>query len=917
MLVASVGVVAGSSVADAAEPRQASAALSTVTESGLPFKSPVDLAVDEEHGHVFVSGFEPGPQGGVAATGGGLAVRNLDGTAVTRIGDEPMLDLELDAATDSLYVGHPHAISVWDTVSLTERARYQLGDDVCAGDFVVVTGKLWFGRSCGVDNVLLYSVDLATDEITSFPGPNFLTADIATPVPGQPGLLLMANSFSSFGDISAVDVTSGSPQVLRSAAIGTYVSALEVTPNGEYVLTKGHRLRVSDLVEVGTYPSMYFERVVAAGATSVAVGASYVYAEPDVLVHTAGRTTAKREFELGRTVSRLAWSADESRLYALAEAPDATTHYLTVITDATHQVTDLALALPFTAPDRLRPGPAIQVSGRLSFVPGKVVNGNYDGQIRALQVTRTDRSGTHTLPAVSTDATGAYAFSDTTAPLGRVSYSVSFAGDSVAAPASATATGLREVPWDINGDGFAEVVVGAPGEDIGSDTTTGLFHVLYGRSTSLTGTGSVAISQDTPGVPGAGEDGDQFGFAQASGDFNADGFADVAVSANLEDIGAAKDGGAVTVFFGSASGLRTDNAQILTIASAGFPEADEARFGESLAAGDFNGDGWDELAIGADGIGKVFVAQRVNNATTTLAFSGFPAPFSMHGDDAFGFTLSAGDINGDGMSDLAAGAPGDYLDLQFTTGAVQVLYGSITGLQNAGNQRITAETPGVPGAASEWFDDLPDFFGWQVALADFSGDGKADLAITSPGAPVTSGGSNREDAGTVTILYSDGSKIGTAGAVLVSQDTGSMPGAPRKGDLLGLTMAAGDASGDGISELAVYSGDAYVAVIPGATGGLDFAKAKGWTQNSTGVPGTSETGDEWGACLRFVSALGTGKPAGLLVGAPGENSGAGAITFLPGAAGTGLTGTGSQYFSQNSTGIPGSSESGDVFGSFY
>jgi len=173
------------------------------------------------------------------------------------------------------------------------------------------------------------------------------------------------------------------------------------------------------------------------------------------------------------------------------------------------------------------------------------------------------------------------------------------------------------------------------------------------------------------------------------------------------------------------------------------------------------------------------------------------------------------------------------------------------------------------------------------------------------------------DAGTFTILYSDGSQIGTVGAVQVTQGTAGIPGSPRKGDMLGLTMAAGDSTGDGVADLAVYSADGYVTVVPGSAGGLVFSSAKGWTQDSPSVPGAAEAGDAWGASLRFVRPLGAGVPAGLLVGAPGENKAAGAVTFLPATAGTGLTGVGSKYFSQDSTGIPGASESGDVFGTSY
>jgi hypothetical protein len=120
-----------------------------------------------------------------------------------------------------------------------------------------------------------------------------------------------------------------------------------------------------------------------------------------------------------------------------------------------------------------------------------------------------------------------------------------------------------------------------------------------------------------------------------------------------------------------------------------------------------------------------------------------------------------------------------------------------------------------------------------------------------------------------------------------------------------------------VAELAIFSADGYVAVVPGAAGALAFAQAKGWTQDSPSVPGAAEKGDAWGASLRFLQPLGVAVPAGLLVGAPGENSGAGATTFLPTVAGTGLTGVGAKYFDQNSAGIPGAAESGDNFGAFY
>jgi hypothetical protein len=613
-----------------------------------------------------------------------------------------------------------------------------------------------------------------------------------------------------------------------------------------------------------------------------------------------------REFVMAGDVGALAWSADGRRLIAVVHATGGG-FKLTVIPDATTRETLLTVTIP-------RPLPlagAVSVTGELSFS-----GANYDGVARTLTVTRTDNGGVHALPDVTTDNNGAYAFTDAATPLGRIRYTIGFPGDSEAAAVTSTVAELREVPWDVNADGFAEVVAGAAGEDIGADATTGTLHVLYGRPAGLTGTGSVAIHQDSVGVPGENEDGDQFGFAQASGDFNADGFADVAVSANAENVSAATDGGAVTVFYGSAAGLRTDNAKMLTIATAGFPSTDGAFFGSALAAGDFDGDGDDDLAIGAPGMGFVFQAK---GGAAGLSLSSSSARFANGGDDLHGFSLAAGDINGDGMADLAVGGPNGRGSAGHSVGVTVVYYGSSAGLDEQIRQLFRKETTGVPGSPATFVpnQDMPDSFGYQVALADFSGDGRADLAVSAPGSPVTSGGSKREDAGTVTVLYSNGTRLTTTGAIQVTQDTAGMPGAPRKDDGLGLTLAAGDSTGDGLAELAVWSADGYVSVVPGAAGALAFPQTTGWTQDSPGVPGASEAGDAWGGSLRFVRALGVGVPAGLLVGAPGENSNAGAITFLPGAGGTGLTGTGSKYFSQNSAGIPGNSESGDLFGSFY
>jgi hypothetical protein len=110
-------------------------------------------------------------------------------------------------------------------------------------------------------------------------------------------------------------------------------------------------------------------------------------------------------------------------------------------------------------------------------------------------------------------------------------------------------------------------------------------------------------------------------------------------------------------------------------------------------------------------------------------------------------------------------------------------------------------------------------------------------------------------------------------------------------------------------------GDHYVTVIPGSATGLVTGSAKGWTQDSSGIPGVDEPGDLWGISLLFENIKGAGRDS-LLVGATGENSGRGAFTVIHSTS-TGLTGTGAQAFSQNTYGVEGTAENGDEFGAIY
>jgi hypothetical protein len=168
--------------------------------------------------------------------------------------------------------------------------------------------------------------------------------------------------------------------------------------------------------------------------------------------------------------------------------------------------------------------------------------------------------------------------------------------------------GSRLSSGDFNGDSFADLAISAPDDEAQGQDSAGVVHVLYGSNIGVQaagyfGPGAQTWSQSTPGVLDEPEQFDIFGASLAAGDFDGDGFADLAIGAPGEDDFA----GVVHILRGSNVGLRTLAIGVVSLlwsqASAGVaggPEADDS-FGSSLAIGDFNGDGFADLAIGAPG----------------------------------------------------------------------------------------------------------------------------------------------------------------------------------------------------------------------------------------------------------------------------------------------------------------------------
>ncbi|BAZ53432.1 putative outer membrane adhesin [Nostoc sp. NIES-4103] len=312
---------------------------------------------------------------------------------------------------------------------------------------------------------------------------------------------------------------------------------------------------------------------------------------------------------------------------------------------------------------------------------------------------------------------------------------------------------------DFNSDGKDDLAIGVSGEDIGTIANAGAVNVIYGSNTGLTSTGNQIWDQDSTNIEGAAEASDLFGTSLAVGDFNGDGKDDLAIGVSGEDIGTIANAGAVNVIYGSNTGLTSTGNQIWDQDSTNIEGAAEASdlFGTSLAVGDFNGDGKDDLAIGVSGedVGTIANAGAVNviyGSNTGLTSTGDQIwdqdstniEGAAEASDGFGTSLAVGDFNGDGKDDLAIGVSGEDIGTITNAGAVNVIYGSSTGLTSTRNQLWHQDSTGVEGVAEAF-----DGFGSSLRVGDFNNDGFADLAIGVPGEDIGS----ISNAGTVNILY--------------------------------------------------------------------------------------------------------------------------------------------------------------------
>ncbi len=288
---------------------------------------------------------------------------------------------------------------------------------------------------------------------------------------------------------------------------------------------------------------------------------------------------------------------------------------------------------------------------------------------------------------------------------------------------------------DFNGDGLEDVIVGARFDDNNFATNSGSAYIFFGRNSNAPSNLSVDSSADV--ILNGQSDGDRFGNTVASaGDFNGDGLDDVIVGALFDDNNSEFDSGSAYIFFGRNPGapltLRADADAniILDGQSAG------DLFGNSVgSAGDFNGDGLDDVIVGANSddnngennSGSAFIFFGQNPANQLTLRADLNANVILNGqsaNDQFSVSVAtAGDFNGDGLDDVVVGATGDDNNSQTNSGSAYVFFGrsAVTQL----NLRADADANIILDGQS-----TGDLFGGSVASAgDFNNDGRDDIII--------------------------------------------------------------------------------------------------------------------------------------------------------------------------------------------
>ena len=346
---------------------------------------------------------------------------------------------------------------------------------------------------------------------------------------------------------------------------------------------------------------------------------------------------------------------------------------------------------------------------------------------------------------------------------------------------------------DFNGDGVEDIAIADPAGTVASKTNAGLVRISYGG-----GKGTAEINQDLAWVAGDAEQGDSFGDAIDTVDYNEDGYTDLVVGTTLEDVGSVVDAGFVDVLYGAAGGLGTGpvtSTHFEQGAGAGAIKAAASetgdRMGDALAAGTtVAGEPYIVIGVPGEALGTIAKAGAAFylRGTTNIAVhqDKTDVPGAAEANDGFGASVAA-DAN-----HIAIGAPNENIGGDNAAGNLAVFSHT---LHADGHPKplfgLDQDLENVSGGA-----EANDDFGAALSLTEFRPSGAAAatdsiLAIGSPGEAVVVGTENRADAGRVVV-----GRVTAAGAWdelrELKQGTADddVSGTSEAGDRMGETLTA-------------------------------------------------------------------------------------------------------------------------------